>query len=137
MGFVVYLHHTSPGIAWFQNRHEWQRHRAYLTSTARVTLPLRLDRLMHGIMEHNAHHVNPRVPMFALRQAQLLLRERFPGLCDYRLDRRSFVHAVSSCKLYDYVNHAWLDFDGRVTARVTLAAPVTSPIDAAAATAAA
>jgi hypothetical protein len=75
--------------------------------------------------------------MFALRQAQLLLRERFPGLCDYRLDRRSFVHAVSSCKLYDYVNHAWLDFDGRVTARVTLAAPVTSPIDAAAATAAA
>ena len=31
MGFVVYLHHTSPKIAWFQNRQEWQRHRAYLT----------------------------------------------------------------------------------------------------------
>jgi omega-6 fatty acid desaturase (delta-12 desaturase) len=137
MGFVVYLHHTSPGIAWFQNRHEWQRHRAYLTSTARVTLPLRLDRLMHGIMEHNAHHVNPRVPMFALRQAQQLLRERFPGLCDYRLDWRAYLQVVSSCKLYDYVNHAWLDFDGRVTSRVTLAAPVTSPIEASAATAAA
>jgi hypothetical protein len=28
---------------------------------------------------------------------------------------------VRRCKLYDYANHAWLDFDGRVTARVTLA----------------
>jgi omega-6 fatty acid desaturase (delta-12 desaturase) len=124
MGLVVYLHHTSPKIAWFQNRQEWQRHRAYLTSTARVTLPLRLDRLMHGIMEHNAHHLNPRIPMFALREAQQLLRERFPELCDYRLDRRTYMDSVRRCKLYDYVNHAWLDFEGRVTARVVLAAPV-------------
>jgi omega-6 fatty acid desaturase (delta-12 desaturase) len=137
MGFVVYLHHTSPRIAWFQDRHEWQRHRAYLSSTARVTLPLRLDRLMHGIMEHNAHHVNPRVSMFALRKAQRLLRERFPDLCDYRLDWRAYVGGVRSCKLYDYTNHAWLDFDGRVTARVSPAAPVTPASSAAPATAAA
>jgi omega-6 fatty acid desaturase (delta-12 desaturase) len=137
MGFVVYLHHTSPRIAWFQDRHEWQRHRAYLSSTARVTLPLRLDRLMHGIMEHNAHHVNPRVSMFALRKAQRLLRDRFPDLCDYRLDWRAYVGGVRSCKLYDYTNHAWLDFDGRVTARVPLAAPVTPASSAAPATAAA
>jgi len=137
MGLVVYLHHTSPRIAWFDNRHEWQRQRAYLSCTARVTLPLRLDRLMHGIMEHNAHHVNPRVPMFALREAQQLLRDRFPGLCDYRLDRRAYMDGVRSCKLYDYVNHAWLDFNGFVTARVTLAEPVTQAIGASGATAAA
>jgi acyl-lipid omega-6 desaturase (Delta-12 desaturase) len=137
MGFVVYLHHTSPRIAWFQDRHEWQRHRAYLSSTARVTLPLRLDRLMHGIMEHNAHHVNPRVSMFALREAQRLLRDRFPDLCDYRLDWRAYVDGVRSCKLYDYVNHAWLDFDGRVMARVSPPAPFTPASSAAAAAAAA
>ena len=120
IGFVVFLHHTSPKIAWFQNRQEWQRHRAYLTSTARVTLPFGIDRLMHNIMEHNAHHLNPRVPMFALRAAQQVLRDRFPDLCDYHLDWRTYVDSVRRCKLYDYAGHAWLDFRGQVTARVSL-----------------
>jgi omega-6 fatty acid desaturase (delta-12 desaturase) len=121
MGFVVYLHHTNPTIAWFQNRQEWQRHRAYLTSTARVSFPLGIDRLMHGIMEHNAHHVNPRIPMFALREAQQVLREQFPELCDYRLNWRTYTDNARRCKLYDYDAHAWLDFDGQVTARVPFA----------------
>jgi hypothetical protein len=63
--------------------------------------------------------------MFTLRAAQQALQEKFPGLCDYRLDWRTYTDNVRCCKLYDYANHAWLDFDGRVTARVTLAAPVT------------
>jgi acyl-lipid omega-6 desaturase (Delta-12 desaturase) len=124
MGFVVYLHHTNPRIAWFQNRQEWQRCRAYLTSTARVIFPFGIDRLMHNIMEHNAHHVNPRVSMFDLRAAQQLLQARFPELCDYRLDWRTYMDSVRRCKLYDYAEHAWLDFRGQVTARVPLAAAV-------------
>jgi len=125
IGFVVYLHHTHPGIAWFQNRQEWQRHRAYLTSTARVRFPFGIDRLMHNIMEHNAHHLNPRIPMFALRAAQEVLEEKFPDLCNYRLNWRTYMDNVRCCKLYDYAGHAWLDFGGRVTARVQLAAAVT------------
>jgi omega-6 fatty acid desaturase (delta-12 desaturase) len=121
MGFVVYLHHTHPTIAWFQNRHEWQRQRAYLTATACARLPFGIDRLMHNIMEHNAHHLNPRIPMYTLRAAQQALREGFPGLCDYRLNWRTYLDSTRRCKLYDYTNHAWTDFDGRVTARVSLA----------------
>ena len=120
IGLVVYLQHTSPAIAWFAGRHEWQRRRAYLTATAEVRLPLGVDRLMHGIMQHHAHHLNPRVPMFTLRAAQQRLRERFPDVCAYRLDRRTYLANVRSCKLYDYAEHAWLDFDRRVTARVPL-----------------
>lgn len=118
IGFVVYLHHTGPKIAWFQNRQEWQRRRAYLTSTACVRFPLGIDRLMHSIMEHNAHHLNPRISMFTLRAAQRALQEKFPELSSYRLNRQSYIDVVRRCKLYDYVNHAWLDFGGRVTARV-------------------
>jgi omega-6 fatty acid desaturase (delta-12 desaturase) len=121
IGFVVYLQHTSPSIAWFVNRHEWQRNKAYLTATARVRFPLGIDRLMHGIMEHNAHHVNPGIPMSRLRAAQRVLQQKFPDLCDYRLDWRSYVDNVRSCKLYDFANHAWLDFGGQVTARVPMA----------------
>ncbi|MDH4310132.1 MAG: fatty acid desaturase [Gammaproteobacteria bacterium] len=121
IGFVVFLHHTNPGIAWFLNRQEWQRSRAYLTSTACVRFPWGMDRLLHNIMEHNAHHLNPGIPMFTLREAQQLLRDKFPDLCDYRITRRTYMDVVQRCKLYDFANHQWLDFDGKVTARVTLA----------------
>jgi acyl-lipid omega-6 desaturase (Delta-12 desaturase) len=122
IGFVVYLHHTSPQIAWFQNRQEWQRRRAYLTSTACVSFPFGLDRMLHNIMEHNAHHLNPAIPMFKLRAAQAFLREKFPDLCDYRIGAMSYMDVVRRCKLYDFVEHAWLDFDGRVMARVAMPA---------------
>jgi omega-6 fatty acid desaturase (delta-12 desaturase) len=121
MGFVVFVHHTHPGIAWFQKRHDWQRFRAYLTATAHVRFPLGLDRLLHNIMEHNAHHLNPRIPMFALRRAQRALQERFrTEFQSYRMDWREFRECVNSCKLYDFANHCWLDFSGRVTARVRI-----------------
>jgi omega-6 fatty acid desaturase (delta-12 desaturase) len=124
IGFVVYLHHTNPAIAWFKNRQEWQRNRAYLTSTARVRFPFGIDRLLHSIMEHNAHHLNPGIPMFRLRAAQRVLEDRFPDLCDYRLNWRTYMDSVRRCKLYDFAEHAWLDFSGQVTARVALAGSV-------------
>ncbi len=120
IGFVVYLHHTHPRIAWFKNRQEWQRNRAYLTATARVRFPFGIDRLMHSIMEHNAHHLNPGIPMFRLRAAQQVLKDKFPDLCDYRLSWRTYMDSVRRCKLYDFTEHAWLDFRGQVTARVEL-----------------
>jgi len=124
MGFVVYVHHTSPTVAWFQKRQEWQRRKAYLTATVHVRFPLGLDRLMHNIMEHHAHHVNPRIPMFGLRAAQRLLKERFAGdIQSYRLNWRTYMNNVRSCKLYDFAEHAWLDWRGHVTARVAVAGP--------------
>ena len=122
MGFVVYVHHTHPSIAWFQKRQEWQRFRAYLTATANVRLPFGIDRVLHNIMEHNAHHLNPRIPMFALRRAQALLKEKFAGDFQvYRMGWKEFRACVRSCKLYDFANHCWTDFNGKITARVPLA----------------
>lgn len=124
MGFVVFVHHTHPAIAWFQARHEWQRYRAYLTATVHVRFPFGLDRLLHNIMEHNAHHLNPRIPMYSLRKAQRLLSERFDNQYQvYRMNWRSYRECVRSCKLYDYANHAWLDFKGQETSRVQLVGP--------------
>lgn len=121
MGFVVFVHHTHPSIAWFQKRHDWQRYRAYLTSTAHVKLPLGLGRLLHNIMEHNAHHLNPRIPMYSLRRAQRLLEEKFQDhYRTYRMNWSTYMECVRSCKLYDFANHSWLDFRGQVTSRVEL-----------------
>jgi len=124
MGFVVFVHHTHPNIAWFTKRAEWQRYRAYLTATVHVRFPFGIDRLMHNIMEHNAHHLNPRIPMYTLRDAQSALTERFSGEFNaYKLDWRGYMDVVRRCKLYDYANHAWLDFRGQVTSQVSLVAP--------------
>lgn len=121
MGFVVFVHHTHPAIAWFQKRHEWQRYRAYLTATVQVGFPFGIDRLMHNIMEHNAHHLNPRIPMYSLRRAQAVLTERFNDQFQaYRMTWQSYRDCVRRCKLYDFTNHAWLDFRGQVTSRVPL-----------------
>ena len=124
MGFVVFVHHTHPTIPWFQKRQEWQRCRAYLTATANVTLPLGVDRLMHNIMEHNAHHVNPRIPMFRLRRAQSVLRERYTEeVHAYRLCWKVYMDCVRRCKLYDFTNHRWLNFGGDVTSQVVVVPP--------------
>jgi len=121
MGFVVFVHHTHPAIAWFQKRHEWQRYRAYLTATVQVRFPFGIDRLMHNIMEHNAHHLNPRIPMYSLRRAQAVLTERFSDQFQaYRMTWQSYRDCVRRCKLYDFTNHTWLDFRGQVTSRVPL-----------------
>jgi omega-6 fatty acid desaturase (delta-12 desaturase) len=122
MGFVVFVHHTHPAIAWFRQRHEWQRYRAYLTATVQVRFPFGIDRLMHNIMEHNAHHLNPRIPMYSLRRAQAVLSEKFSDQFQaYRMTWQSYRDCVRRCKLYDFTNHAWLDFRGQVTSRVNLA----------------
>jgi omega-6 fatty acid desaturase (delta-12 desaturase) len=124
MGFVVYVHHTHPTIAWFQKRQEWQRCRAYLTATAHVRLPLGMGYLLHNIMEHNAHHMNPRIPMFALRAAQKLVRDRFAEeFRSYRLNWPTYLDSVRRCKLYDFVNHTWLDFRGVATSAVLVPLP--------------
>ncbi len=118
MGFVVYVQHTHPEIPWFSKRQEWQHSRGYLTATANVRLPWRVDLLMHGIMEHNAHHVNPRIPMFNLRSAQDVLRERTEApLRSYQLDKANYADCVRRCKLYDFERHVWLDFAGAPTSR--------------------
>lgn len=123
MGFVVFVHHTHPKVAWFMKRQEWQKHRAYLTATAHVRFPFGLDRLLHNIMEHNAHHLNPRIPMYSLRRAQRALTERFSDQFEtYRMSWSLYRDCVRRCKLYDFANHAWLDFRGRVTAQVPIAA---------------
>jgi len=125
MGFVVYVQHTHPEIPWFAKRQEWQHCRGYLTATANVRLPWRVDLLMHAIMEHNAHHVNPRIPMFNLRSAQDVLRERTEAsLCSYQLDKANYADCVRRCKLYDFERHVWLDFAGAPTSRSLISTAV-------------
>jgi omega-6 fatty acid desaturase (delta-12 desaturase) len=116
MGFVVYVQHTHPRVAWYERRDEWSANAGYATTTVHIKLVRPLDCLIHYILEHGAHHVNMGVPLYRLKEAQA----RLTATLDERLNAEVFTwryywNTVRRCKLYDFAQHVWTDFDGRVT----------------------
>jgi omega-6 fatty acid desaturase (delta-12 desaturase) len=117
MGWVIYVQHTHPEVAWFDKREEWQKRLGFITTTINVVVPKSLGNILHDILEHGAHHVNTGVPLYRLRAAQTALKNAVPQLARvYVLNWKRYWATVRTCKLYDYANHQWLDFKGRVTA---------------------
>ncbi len=122
MGFTVYQHHTHESIPWFDSNDERRVKGAPDEVTMHVKYPLWYNLLSHNIMEHTAHHVDPRIPLYNLAKAQSalvdLLGEEMHTL---RFSFGKLLCTLSVCKLYDYENHRWLDFEGRPTTDVILA----------------
>jgi len=113
MGFIVFVHHTHPTIAWYADKQARSAQHGYLTSTVHVVLPSGLGRLLHNIMDHPVHHVNTSVPFYRLPAAQSMLSERAAGLfLTERLTLASLRESVRTCKLYDYRRQQWVGFDG-------------------------
>ena len=73
MGFVIYVQHTHPRVAWYDRRDEWSANAGYATTTVHVKLMRPLDGLIHYILEHGAHHVNMGIPLYRLKEAQARL----------------------------------------------------------------
>jgi omega-6 fatty acid desaturase (delta-12 desaturase) len=116
MGFVIYVQHTHPRVAWYERRDEWSANAGYATTTVHVKLKRPLDGLIHYILEHGAHHVNMGIPLYRLKEAQA----RLSATLDERLNSevfswRYYWNTVRRCKLYDFAQHVWMDFDGRIT----------------------
>jgi omega-6 fatty acid desaturase (delta-12 desaturase) len=118
MGFVIYVQHTHPRVAWYERRDEWTANAGYATTTVHIKLMRPLDGLIHYILEHGAHHVNMGIPLYRLKEAQ----SRLTATLDERLNSEAFTwryywNTVRRCKLYDFASHVWTDFDGRVTSQ--------------------
>ena len=117
IGLVDLIHHTHPRAVWFADRGEWDYHTATVRSTTHMVLPLGLSRLTHNILEHTAHHVDPRVPLYHLRDAQARLEAAYPA--DVPVERLTpgyVLRLLRTCRLYDYDRRQWLDYDGTPTA---------------------
>jgi len=117
IGWVVYVHHTHPSVSWYDNKSEWLRAQPFVSTTVHLTFNHNFGASMHHIMEHTAHHVDMGVPLYHLKDAQEKLEELLPG----RIIKQPFSWAwyfetAKLCKLYDYKNKWWTDFDGNKTA---------------------
>jgi acyl-lipid omega-6 desaturase (Delta-12 desaturase) len=108
MSVVIYLHHTHPSVPWYSSVDEWREANGKLTGTVHVRFPWLLGKLMLEIMEHNAHHYAPGVPLYNLKHMQTEIEDERIVEWDWSL--KEFLRVTSQCKLYDYDNKRWVTF---------------------------
>jgi len=120
IGFVVYVHHTHPKIDWYDDKTTWAAAQPFVSTTVHLTfghvLGVKVSAALHYIMEHTAHHVDMRVPLYHLAAAQKILETRLPGrIVIQRFSWRWYFDTARRCKLYDIQGRCWTDFEGRPT----------------------
>lgn len=115
MGTTAFLQHTHPLVPWFRTHEEAQATRTQAELTVLVQYPAWYDILSHNIMQHQAHHVSPRIPWFRLKSAQRLLTPMLGS--DVVVEQMGFgylMKLVRHCQLYDYDSNKWVPFTGRL-----------------------
>jgi acyl-lipid omega-6 desaturase (Delta-12 desaturase) len=117
IGFVVYVHHTHPGIAWYADKASWSASQPFVSTTVHLTFRSAMGSVLHHIMAHTAHHVDMGVPLYRLERAQALLESKLPGAIVVQpFSWRWYADTARRCKLYDFDARRWTDFDGRPSA---------------------
>jgi len=112
-GFLIFMHHTHPRIRWYDKQDEWSFYLGQVQGTVHIVFPSIIGILLHNIMEHTAHHVDPRIPLYALAKCQRRLEASFPNaVIVEHWSPKYFMNLLSSCQLYDYENKRWLTFEG-------------------------
>jgi len=123
MAFVTFQHHTHPSVSWYANKDEWSFFHGQVQGTVHITFSRPIELVFHNILEHTAHHVDPKIPLYNLRASQQSLEEAYAD--DVIVQKGSVIHfhrVLSKCKLYDYEKYQWLDFDGKPTSEPSITA---------------
>lgn len=116
IGFVVYVHHTHTAVQWHDDKTAWASAAPFVSTTVHLVFPWRIGALMHHIMEHTAHHVDMSIPLYRLPGAQQLLEQTLPGrIVVQRFSWRWYFETARRCKLYDFEQACWTDFNGQRT----------------------
>lgn len=121
-GFTVYTHHTHPKVAWFRSEAEMAAAGAGQADvTVHMIFPAWYGTVSNHIMDHPAHHVSTKIPLYNLHRAQLRLNELLGDAAIVeRFSPARFLRNMGRCKLYDYDNHRWLSFAGEPTTDISL-----------------
>jgi omega-6 fatty acid desaturase (delta-12 desaturase) len=112
---TVFLQHTHPQLRWYADVADLEAPPEALS--VHVRMPGWINHATHYAMEHPVHHLSSMIPHYRLKQAQTALTELIePAVITMPFTVRNVADVLRRCRLYDYDEHAWLDFDGRVTA---------------------
>jgi omega-6 fatty acid desaturase (delta-12 desaturase) len=129
MGATTYIQHTHPRVAWFEALTEWRKLNGQEEISVQLAVPRWYGLVSHHIMDHPAHHVHPKIPLYRIAAAQRRLNELLgERAVVQRLSLRSLLSTLARCKLYDFRRHCWLDFAGRPASDCTLPAHMRAPV---------
>ena len=121
MGFVSFIQHTHPGLAWYDDPEEWSFYHVQLKSSTHVVFPFPIEMLLNNIMDHAAHHIDPAIPLYHLPKSQRLLEQSCEGhAAVIRWSPWQYLDLCRVCKLYDFERHCWTDFKGNATSEMGL-----------------
>jgi omega-6 fatty acid desaturase (delta-12 desaturase) len=112
----TYLHHTHPAIHWSWDKPQegWDLHQT--RTSIHVRYPQPIDWFLHWIMDHTAHHLQPAIPLYRLKDAQQQLEQQHgEQIVSYRFTFAAMRDILKACKLYDDQQGCWTDFEGRPT----------------------
>ena len=114
MSTVIYLHHTHPELRWYNDEEYWTHQVAQADTAVHVIFPGPVNMIFHWIMEHNAHHARPGIPLYNLPAAQRFVERESNGkTIVFHWTPWAHLEVIRRCKLYDYDRGCWLDFRGR------------------------
>jgi len=113
IGIVVYVQHIAQDIAW-HSRREWTKFSGQMEGTTILHIPGYLNFFYHNIFLHVAHHVDMRIPFYGLPAATDALRKHYGSVVRERVYHlRQYFETTRTCKLFDFENGVWCDYDGR------------------------
>lgn len=112
---TVFLQHTNPQLRWYRDVASIAAPPEALS--VHVGMPHWINHMSHYAMEHPVHHLSAMVPHYHLKQAQAALAGiAASSIIAMRFTIANLRDVLRRCKLYDYDEHAWVDFSGEVTA---------------------
>ena len=116
MGLTAFLQHTNPKVHWFRSLEEAREKKTQAELTVLVQYPAWYDLLSHNIMQHQAHHINARIPWYRLKTAQRKFTELLgDAVATEKMSIRYVLRLTRVCQLYDYERNRWLSFAGEPT----------------------
>ena len=116
MGMVVLLHHTHPKVRWYDRQADWSFYRSQVAGTVHVVFPKWLGVLLYNIMDHTAHHVDPKIPLYRLPESQRAIESLFvEDVIVTRFRLADALRICRQCRLYDFRRRRWLDWHGSPT----------------------
>jgi acyl-lipid omega-6 desaturase (Delta-12 desaturase) len=111
MGFVTFLHHFHPKVAWHNEAEAPSAAQRQLESTVQIIFPAHTHWSMMNIFEHTAHHAMPTLPLYHLPRAQAALNRAFARhIPRERLTLRNISAAFATCKLWDTRAKQWVGY---------------------------
>ena len=111
--FTVYVQHTHPKVAWFTSKPDRNAEGRQDFISVHLRFSALLSWATHYVYDHAAHHAHIGIPCYHLAKAQIKLNQMIgSNAVSDQFSYRWLRNVQRYCKLYDFENRQWLDFNG-------------------------